>query len=161
MIYILIVYLLCGLGTALYALAGKPDIEGFDNKRAALIWFFIWPAIWTQMIYLTVSSQMNQKCAWCDMEVAPAHKKFKDKWRRHYLDECEKHPLVEVIYRLEAELKPYRDIQKRMRDNLMTRSEVMAMWGTTPPPDAPGLPSEGPPLPDSAPSAWGGGEVDS
>lgn len=95
MIYFLLVYLLCGLGTALFALLGAPEgISKNDTKKAAIVWFLIWPVMWVQITYYTIQGHMDQRCAWCDKKVAPAHKKHLDEWRHHYLYECEKHPLT-------------------------------------------------------------------
>lgn len=93
MIYIL-AYILLGISTGvIMRFNGKADIA------VSIACVFVWPLYWFAFVFAHFVGWMPAKCAWCGKSVAGhAHM---DKWRAHYLDECDKHPLAIKCKRLE------------------------------------------------------------
>lgn len=126
MIYTILIYLVLGIGTSITT----SDVSLSAHIGIALAW----PLYWFAFVWAHLFGWMPAKCAWCGKSVA-GHAQ-KDNWRAHYLDECNMHPLafrVKELYalideldakhtaqrvraeKLEAEIKPYRAIQNKMR----------------------------------------------
>lgn len=89
MIYIC-AYIILGISTGIIMQANWP-------VRVACV--FTWPLYWFAFLFAHVVGWMPAKCAWCGESVA-GHAD-KDKWRAHYLDECQAHPLAVKCKRLE------------------------------------------------------------
>jgi hypothetical protein len=125
------IYVLVGLGTALVI----KDI----SLMARVGTLVAWPLYWFSFAFAHFIGIVPGKCAWCGKTIA-GHR-YKDKWRAHYLDECEEHPLAAkarhlksildedtvLIEKLKAELKPYKEIQKRMltQGRIITASGIL------------------------------------
>lgn len=135
MIYIL-AYIVLGISTGVII-----RVNGGVSVYTSIACVFTWPLYWFAFVFAHFVGWMPAKCAWCGQSVSGYANK--DKWRAHYLDECGRHPLalrVKELYalideldakhtaqrvkaeKLEAELKPWREIkaemQKRMTENI-------------------------------------------
>ncbi len=61
----------------------------------------MWPLVWSLLIIQSIRGRYPPaNCAWCGRTVAPLNGSL-DVWEKHYLTECEKHPLAIKAKRLE------------------------------------------------------------
>ena len=144
MIYIL-AYIILGISTGIIMQANWP-------VRVACV--FTWPLYWFAFVFAHAFGWMPAKCAWCGQSVA-GHANM-DKWRAHYLDECTRHPLalrIKELYalideldakhttqrvkaeRLEAELKPYREMTAQIQKNMISSIDLNVINGEGDPND--------------------------
>ena len=87
MIYAILIYLVLGIGTSIIT----SDVSLSVHIGIALAW----PLYWFAFVFAHFVGWMPAKCAWCGKPVA-GHAN-KDKWRAHYLDECQHHPLAQKV----------------------------------------------------------------
>ena len=97
MIYIL-AYILIGIATGIWTWFGQKNDEA--RLTQALVWPLIWPLVWYMVIVIYWRGENLTKCIWCGKTVAPQRMSIKTKalWREHYLNDCDKHPLLEKIH---------------------------------------------------------------
>lgn len=119
--FVVVLYVLIGVGTGIFA-----AFNGEENRRARVIgWPLIWPLVWFMVIYVYLSGQNPSKCAWCGKVVGSWHEKDRDLWRKHYLDECEEHPLTLKTKRLERYLD---ETDRRYTDLRVTIAELNKLF---------------------------------
>lgn len=89
-------YIFLGISTAVYALC---VLEKGERAVPPAVMGLVWPLVWIMAISNSIRGLTMAKCAWCGKTVANQY--HLEKWRLHYLDECDKHPLAVKARRLE------------------------------------------------------------
>ena len=120
MIYAILIYLVLGIGTSIIT----SDVSILVHIGIALAW----PLYWFAFVFAHFVGWMPAKCAWCGKSVA-GHAQ-KDKWRAHYLDECNMHPLafrIKELYALIDELDS-KNTANRVRAEKAEKAEKVLTW---------------------------------
>jgi hypothetical protein len=94
MIYIA-AYIVLGISTGVLM-----RVNGEAKIGVSIAGAFVWPLYWFAFVYAHFAGLMPAKCAWCGkLSVGPMRNM--EAWRKHYLTECDKHPLYVQNQRLQ------------------------------------------------------------
>lgn len=139
------IYLIGAFVTAAAVPVARTANDDTVTWRGIVFGGLLWPVWWVSLVIYQIQGMAPAKCAWCGKTVAPLNRKPEtmEKWRAHYLDECQEHPLAAkarhlkevldedtaLIQNLKDELEPYRAIKKKMRVNAIAHIHGMTLRG--------------------------------